>query len=72
MIIILGRRDEPSRVITGVTDYFGNATATHIGWWRPRNKLGLGFTIGWMKSRYTHGFVVEPTKTHPGKMTRLF
>lgn len=72
MIIILGRKDAPPRVITGVTDYFGNASSSHIGWWRPNNKLGLGFTIEWMRKRYTQGFVIEPTERKPGRMTRLF
>ena len=73
MIIILGRKDAPPRVITGVTDYHGWEGSSHFGWFRGSgNNLGIGFTRQWIAMRYTHVFVMEPTARNPGLMKRLF
>jgi hypothetical protein len=72
MIIILGRRNAPPRVITGVTHYHGWEGSSHFGWFRGGNRLGIGFTRTWVALRYTHVFVIEPTKDKPALMKRIF
>lgn len=64
MIIILGRKDQDPRIITGVTQarHIGTQDGEYFGWWRDARKYGVGFNFNWLCKRFDYIFVVDGDK----------